>query len=343
MLLYSVIIKLMKKKRKNYGLFSPIIFLCLFLIGLITFIAPKSTPSQKNSDQVLSSSDLPPIFSFRDLISHKLKTTSLIATGDIMLGRYCNVQMLNKKDWKYLFSKTASFTSNADITFGNLEAPFVENCPTTETGMIFCARPESIEGLKFAGFDVLSLANNHILNHGQKGLDQTKNLLEKNNILPSQNEITIYRYNDLRFGFLSFDLVTYPPPRLAVSGEAGQTSLISQITQITPTVDVLIVSLHWGNEYQKQPTKSQIDLAHQIIDSGAKIVIGHHPHVAQPEEKYNNGLIFYSLGNFIFDQPWSEETKKSQLAKIIFEGKNIKSYEIVPIYIENYCLPALLQ
>lgn len=253
--------------------------------------------------------------------------TSLIAVGDIMLGRFVNVQILKAKDWRYPFLKTASLTSSADITFGNLEAPFLDNCPTTETGMIFCGRPEAIEGLNFAGFDVLSLANNHILNYDQKGLDFTQKLLSSSDILysplTSPKDITKLVKNNLSFGFLSFDLVTYP-----------HFSPIPQISQISPTVDILIVSLHWGTEYQKNPTKEQVELAHQIINAGAKIIIGHHPHVTQPTEEYKNGLIFYSLGNFVFDQSWSEETKKGNIAKIVFEGKNIKSFEEIPVYIE---------
>ena len=273
----------------------------------------------------------PPKYSLRDITKRSTQTI-LVSVGDIMLGRYCNVQMLQNKDWKYPFLNIADFTSSADITFGNLEAPIVENCPTTETGMIFCSQPDSIEGLKFAGFDVLSLANNHILNQGEFGLAQTQEILKKNQILPaSPNPLSIKKVNGTSFGFLAFDLVTYPPPRLAVFGEAGR------------AVDILIVSLHWGNEYQKQPAKSQVELAHQIIDSGAKIVIGHHPHVTQPVEEYKDGLIFYSLGNFVFDQAWSEETKKGAIAKIIFEGKKIKSYELVPIYIENFCQPRLVK
>lgn len=243
--------------------------------------------------------------------------------------------MLQKKDWRYPFLKTADLTNSADITFGNLEAPFVQDCPSTETGMIFCARPEAIEGLKFAGFDILSIANNHILNHGQKGLDQTKKLLKFSNILysplSSSNFSSNLSPNDISFGFLSFDFVTYP--KTALPRE--------DLAKWGPTVDILVVSLHWGNEYQKNPTESQKTLAHEIIDAGAKVIIGHHPHVTQPVEEYHGGLIFYSLGNFVFDQPWSEETKKGNIAKIIFEGKEIKSYELIPVYIQNYCQPIL--
>lgn len=258
------------------------------------------------------------------------------------------MQMLKNNDWKYPFLKTADLTSSTDITFGNLEAPIVENCPTTGTGMIFCARPESIEGIKFAGFDILSIANNHILNYGQKGLESTKNILSEgrisfsdpNNITmpvlskalyhPVQGKVEGKQFNNISFGFLSFDLVTYP-----------KTPVIEKVKENISKTDVLIVSLHWGAEYQKEPEKWQKDLAHQIIDSGVKVIIGHHPHVTQPMETYHNGLIFYSLGNFVFDQPWSEETKKGGIAKIIFEGINIKSSELIPIYIQDFCQPVV--
>lgn len=314
-------------KKRRVKIISIVIFAIVFFVFL-SLPKPLSLPTTPIPSQPPSSKHF-----FSSLLNKSLPTT-LIAVGDVMLGRFCNVQMLKNKDFKYPFLKTADFISSADITFGNLEAPMVEKCPTTETGMVFCARPESIEGLKHAGFDILSVANNHILNHGQNGLEQTQNLLSKNGIQSSDsNNVTMKQFNNLRFGFLSFDLLTYPPPRLAVFGEAGQ------IFQLSQTVDVLIVSLHWGNEYQKQPSEWQKVLAHRIIESGAKIIIGHHPHVTQPVEEYDNGLIFYSLGNFVFDQPWSEETKKGQIARIVFEGKEIKSYELFPIYIQNYCQP----
>lgn len=337
-------------RKRKISLLTPTILISFFIIALVfTFLPKNPAPKIPLTSSNISSN---PKSSFFSLLtsrptSHLQPPTSLIAVGDIMLGRYVNVKMLQYNDFKYPFLKTASFTSNADITFGNLEAPIVADCPTTETGMIFCARPEAIAGLKFGGFDVLSIANNHILNYGQKGLDQTKLLLNKNSILYSplsssnfssnnQNNLTIKQLKNLRFGFLSFNLTQ------TSTFDNDRYKWLKAISDNKESVDILIVSLHWGNEYQKSPTEAQKELAHQIIDSGAKIIIGHHPHVTQPTESYHNGLIFYSLGNFIFDQPWSEETKKGNIAKIIFEGKEIKSYEIIPVYIENSSQPNLL-
>jgi len=336
-----------KKRKKEIILITVFVIIFLIFLSFPKSLSPPTMPTPSQSPS--------PKYFFSSLLD-KTPQTTLIAVGDIMLGRYCNVQMLQNKDFKYPFLKTADFISSADITFGNLEAPIVENCPTTETGMIFCSRPESVEGLKHAGFDILSIANNHILNYGQKGLDQTKSLLAQNNIFPSANDLIVKKTNNINFGFLSFDLLTYP-----------NSPVLKKIKDSVSKVDILIVSLHWGNEYQKKPAEWQKTLAHQAVDAGAKIIIGHHPHVTQPAEKYNNGLVLYSLGNFVFDQPWSEETKKGEIAKIIFEGKEInkfdsyeinkfdsaeinkfvsaeiKSYELFPIYIQNYCQPELLQ
>lgn len=296
-------------------------------IVFIIFISPLFSLAPLHSPNFF----LPPEYSLQDFVRPQ-KTTTLIAVGDIMLGRFVNVKMLQNKDWKYPFLETFDLTSSADITFGNLESPIVEGCPTTSVGMSFCAREESVEGLKFGGFDILSIANNHIQNFGQDGLANTQKILTENNLLFSDsNNVAIKQLNNLKFGFLSFDLVTYP-----------NTPVIEKIKENVSRADVLIVSLHWGAEYQKEPATWQKELARQIIDAGAKIIVGHHPHVVQPVEEYKNGLIFYSLGNFVFDQPWSEETKKGQIAKITFEGKKINTYEIVPIYIQDYCQPVVI-
>lgn len=323
-----------------------IILSTVFLILLVAIFYNFNSPISPQ----FPSFPLSPIVNSRSYFPSFPKTqpqTTFVAVGDIMLGRYVNVKMLQYKDFRYPFLKTADILSSADITFGNLESPIVAKCPTTSVGMIFCGRPEAIEGLKFAGFDVLSLANNHILNYGQNGLEQTQNFLSQSNVLYSPlssskssgpGNPTVYQINNLTFGFLAFNLLDRA---LIFTHDREKLSIAKIINDSAKTVDILVVSLHWGNEYDKEPSAWQKDLAHQIIDSGAKIIIGHHPHVIQPTKEYHNGLIFYSLGNFVFDQPWSEETKKGEIAKIIFEGKNVKSYKLIPVYIKDSSQPQL--
>lgn len=242
-----------------------------------------------------------------------------------MLGRYVNVTSQRNQDYRYPFIRTAELLNSADIAFANLETPLIADCPVTATGMIFCAPDKAVEGLVFAGFDVLSLANNHSLNYGKEGQEETMGLLEQSNITPSLQSLMIKTVNGLNFGFLSFDLTVNNRPQPVLDG----------VIEAVPKVDILIVSLHWGNEYQKEPQTWQTTLARQIIEKGARVIIGHHPHVVQPVEEYDQGLIFYSLGNFVFDQPWSEETKKGQMAKVVFTKNGIESYRLFPVYIEN--------
>jgi len=256
-------------------------------------------------------------------------------------------------DFLYPFRKTADFTSKADITFGNLESPFFDKCPVVGSGtFMFCADYLSIEGLKLANFNLLSLENNHILNYGNTSLEQTKQLLSQNNLdYTDAQHLTIKTVNNTTFGFLSFNLTF---------GLKLQVVLEKTKEQIGKA-DVFIVSLHWGEEYKTKPAKWQVDLAHQLIDLGVKVVIGHHPHVIGEIEEYaakrspseapmnigakedNGGLIFYSLGNFVFDQMWSQETREGLVAKIIFEGKNIKDFQTYKVLISDYSQPELIE
>jgi len=267
-------------------------------------------------------------------INDKQPTITLIAVGDIMLGRNVNKKMHEYNDFLYPFRKVADFTSKADITFGNLESPFFDQCPVIGSGTFkFCGDYRSAEGLKIAGFDVLSLENNHIGNYGKNGLTQTMNLLTENDIAYSTfDNLTTKQFNNLTLGFLSFNLT------FGLSKE----KVVETVKENINKVDVLVVSLHWGEEYKTKPAKWQVDLAHQLIDLGVRVILGHHSHWIGEIEKYNNGLIFYSLGNFVFDQMWSQETRKGLVVKIIFEGKETKDYQTFQVLISDYSQPNFL-
>lgn len=258
------------------------------------------------------------------------QSITLIAVGDIMLGRSVNSKMRKLGNLTYPFEKTWEFLKSADLTFGNLESPLVSGCPTTDTGMTFCADPKAIEGLTKSGFDILSLANNHVLNYGQAGLRQTIEILKKENIYPLlQNKEQIVEIKGTKFGFLGFDL----------TGTYNQKQILEKIKETKSQIDILIVSFHWGEEYVQKPSQRQINLAHQTVNSGADLILGHHPHVIQPTEEYKGKLIVYSLGNFIFDQPWSEETKKGLVGKFTFLNKKLIKSEFLEIHIQDFCQP----
>jgi poly-gamma-glutamate synthesis protein (capsule biosynthesis protein) len=197
-------------------------------------------------------------------------------------------------------------------------------------GMIFCADPQSIEGLKFAGFDVLTLANNHIFNYGRSGFEETKELLQDQD-LEGLGEGEFYRtgIEGIKIGFLAMDDVS----------KKLEVAQVEQIEKVAKEVDVLVVSIHWGAEYRSEPTSRQKELAHKLIEAGAKVIIGHHPHWVEGVEEYKGGVIFYSLGNFVFDQMWSEQTRKGVVARIWLEKEGVAGYELLPIRIYDYSQP----
>jgi len=279
----------------------------------------------------------------------------MIAVGDIMLSREVERRMINNEDFKYPFLKTADITRSGDIVFGNLETSIINGRTIQNNEMVFRADLRAVEGLVFAGFNVLSLANNHIMNFGKAGLESTIKILDENNILhigagTSEEEIykpVIKDIKGIKFAFLGF---TYNfDQRKSFNGETyGMANM--EIEKMKESVkkaksknDIVIVSMHAGTEYKTFSNSFQENFARRAIDAGAHLIIGHHPHVVQNVEKYKEGYILYSLGNFVFDQMWSNETRLGVIAEITFQDKKVKSIEFIPVKIYDYSQPAVLE
>jgi len=282
--------------------------------------------------------------------------TTLIAVGDIMPGRTVETKILKYNDWSYPFRETFQITNDGDIIFGNLESPLIEGSPTPAGKMIFRTDPKIIEGLKFGGFNILSLANNHIKNQGTNGIINTIKVLDEAGIkhtgagenITQAEQATIFDINDIKFGILAYLDNSFVPSSYG-AGENNSGSpfmnladLKKDISNLKEKTDIIIISMHAGTEYTNNPNQKQIEFAHTAIETGANLVIGHHPHVVQPVEYYKNGLIIYSLGNFIFDQMWSKETREGAIAKITFYDKEINKLELIPIKIYDYSQPRVL-
>jgi gamma-polyglutamate biosynthesis protein CapA len=263
------------------------------------------------------------------------QTITIITTGDVIPARSVNFKMIDYNNFNYPFENTAEFLQSADIAFINLEAPLIKNCPVTQTGMIFCGHQNFINGLKFSQIDVVNLANNHILNHGVNGAEQTISLLKKAHIKATgypQGDLSIVKVKDFNIGFLGWNLLD----------QFNQKQIINIIKKASVKVDILLVSYHWGQEYVNNPADWQINLAHQSIEAGADLIVGNHPHWIQPLEIYQQKLIIYSHGNFIFDQEWSQATKTGILLKHTFYNKKLVDSQIVPIYIKDFSQPEIL-
>ena len=258
------------------------------------------------------------------------KQTSLIFTGDVMLGRSVMSKSLKVKNPNYPFMNVSEVLKNADIVFSNLESPIIDNCPYSDSGFKFCSDPKMIEGLKYAGVDVVSLANNHILNYGKEGLDKTKKYLDINGVKwVGDGNLVVIEKNKTKFGFLGFNFLEHKP----------QNKDFDLIRNSRRKVDILIIGVHWGEEYAKKANLYQRLLARQLSESGADYIVGHHPHWIQDTEIIGSTKVYYSLGNFIFDQMWSEETKKGLSVNLIFKGKKLERENLLKSYMSNFAQP----
>lgn len=266
------------------------------------------------------------------------ETVSLLAVGDIMLAREVAIR---STDPSWAFENVSSFLQDADITFANLESPTNDYCPPTSTGMIFCAPESQYSGLIENGIDVVSVANNHAGDQKQKGLEVTKSFLQNAHIKAAgYGDPQYIAVGDTTFGFLAYNSVN---PETAGIAWAETERIKKDVAELKNTSDIAIVSFHWGNEYTTKLTNAQKEFAHAAIDSGADVVIGHHPHWIQGIEYYHGKPIFYSLGNFIFDQMWSQKTREGLAVKLTFEDKKLGNVELFPILIENYGQPRLME
>lgn len=259
--------------------------------------------------------------------------------GDLGLGRYITTIARSKNDFSWSFSGVSQILQQNDFNLANLESPIIENCPEGKTGTFtFCGDTRFLPQLKQNKF-IFTLANNHIFNYGQNGFVQTKNFLSLEQIgyyfsHDSSSEFYQTEVNDVSFGFLGFDLVSNP--------QFDHQKIINLISKYNSQVDWLIVSIHWGNEYLPQAESWRINLAHQMIDAGADIIHGHHPHVLQASEIYQNRPIFYSLGNFIFDQNWSEATSTSEIVVLKINKNQITIQKTIPLKIKYNSRPEVV-
>ncbi len=275
---------------------------------------------------------------------------TLVATGDVIPARSVNYQMTTRGDFLWPIRDIAPLLSGADLTIINLESPLVHQCPLTNTGMIFCGDQRFAEALSFAGVDVANLANNHLLNQGWEGIKETEQALHKSGIettgLTTEgtcihqayfcSKKTVKTVKGMRIGVVGYTIV---------GKKVDQEALASDIAAFDNEVDVLVVAFHWGREYSRTPIGEPDDpraVARLVVDHGADVVIGNHPHWIQGMEYYRDKPIFYALGNTVFDQEWSKETKEGIIAEIHFKGSRVGNVTMHPLRIADYGRATLL-
>lgn len=284
----------------------------------------------------------------------------IYAVGDVMLDRGVEY-MIEKEgggDFKFPFLKIAEDLKEADILFGNLEGPISERGIKVGSIYSFRSNPKVVEGLNYVGFDVLSLANNHMFDYGREALEDTMSILKENNIDyigagfndKESFSLNIKKVKNVRIGFMAFTDLGSSNWRAGEENsgmswirEEDIEKIKEDIRKAKEKVDVLIISLHSGNEYEINPTVFQEEFSQSCIEAGADIILGHHPHVVQKIEKYQNGWIVYSLGNFVFDQFFSEETMKGVLLEIVVINGKINKVNSKEVEISQFYQPYLTE
>jgi poly-gamma-glutamate synthesis protein (capsule biosynthesis protein) len=310
---------------KKYWLYFLPIFILIFINGfLITKI--KEEKSELSPRPEIKKQPSP---------TEKPKKITIVAVGDISLAREVNYQIQQQNNPLSPFEKIAPVIKKADLAIGNLESPLINNCPIVRSGFKFCGEDTNVKGITYAGFDSLNLANNHSHNYGLDGYQETKEILRNNDLNYFDSQTINYQtINNLKISLIGFDDTV---------SRVNKENLKNKISQAQQASDLVIVNFHWGNEYKTEPNQRQIDLAYFSIDNGADIIVGHHPHVIQPLRYYQGKPIFYSLGNFVFDQMWSEQTKTGAIGWIEIENDQVVNTRIEKTYMSKCCQPELLQ
>lgn len=288
-------------------------------------------------------------------------TTTFLAVGDIMLSRDVAATTIKSGDMDYPFANIADLLKSTDFNFANLESPVAAPGTTPIVGgnsLTFGAPSSSLAALKTYNFQIINSANNHAFDQGLPGLEYTRTVLDNLGIahegtgdnLEQAWTPAVVTSNGIKICFVGAAYGTNSGGGTAAQyvAEITETNLLkSSILNAKSLCDYTVVTMHAGIEYTATPNQGQMTFAHAAIDDGADIVIGAHPHRVQPIEKYNGKYIFYSLGNFIFDQSFSPDVMQGLTLKITIgkqagtklqgssQAATLLSIQLIPVIIQN--------
>lgn len=344
--------------------------LILFVLFILLACSPKII---RHSGEIIMKGDEPFKEESKDAIEYGYRDSTAIkkiwpkkepavitAVGDVALNFATMKEIIDyrikkygrKAAMTYPFSKVSSEIKG--IGFCNLEAPITKYNlkPFHDKDEIFYfSSPEGSEDiLRYAGFDIVSLANNHIKDAGIEGMFDTYSRLKKINVMPAgigKNIEEALRpvyiwHRGTRIAFFAF--INIIPKSvwadINTPGAAGGSDelLVAAVKKVRDDVDAIVVSIHWGQEVTsdypvQQPEKEQVELGHKLIDAGVSCILGHQSHGLGPVERYKNGIIFYSLGDFVFAGRHSAAHRTSMLVRVSLNGSGLVSYTLIPVNI----------
>lgn len=282
---------------------------------------------------------------------------TLAFTGDVMFGRTVNTHMLaTTPDDPYPFTYTADFLRNFDLTIGNLECVVSRlGSPVDKPpGFILRGDPRAFDRLVNAGFDLVSVANNHSGDYGKDAFLDEWLTLPVRGITPlgggrnkqQAHTPVLKTVRGTTFAFLAYDEIApyYFAATDTTPGHAwlNETDLRADIARARTSADFVITFMHWGIEYVTEENAHQRYLAQVAIDSGADLVVGAHPHVIEPYEFYKGKLIVYSLGNFVFDYMAAEVVRRGHILTLTIQKNRLLDWNFVLTHIGAWGEPSLI-
>ncbi len=341
--------------------FAPLALVCT--LGLVAACAPRATvrpPIETRQEPPLVAvpgpGEAPPP-----------RPITLVAGGDVTLGAHYEewVDGLRAKGeggpavdgWG--FSEVKPLFAGADLVVVNLECPFTARGAPIPKNFNFRARPSTVQVLVDAGVRAVTLANNHLMDYGPEGVEDTLSTLDAAGIahfgagrtLAEARRPAFVEVNGLKIAFLGYLILGEKHPEPAVvwatetsAGVAGHPSdwtvvermVREDVAAARTRADLVIPFFHWGREGSKGPDAYQIALAKAAVESGAAAVLGSHPHVLHGMERVGKAAVFYSLGNFVFGGNWNPRDKDSVLVKARFDRSGYLGAELVPLRTDRF-------
>jgi poly-gamma-glutamate synthesis protein (capsule biosynthesis protein) len=272
--------------------------------------------------------------------------TTLLVTGDVMLTR-------GVPDPTAALAPMRTVLRSADLTVGNLESTLSTDGPPQQGGDSFGGSPVLVPVLEDAGYDALSLANNHTGDYGEQALVRTVDTLRGSRIRPfgAGSDLAraarpaILRAGGTSFAFLGFNaigetpaagpgspgaLCVRMPPRTGPLVESDLARVTRAIRAAHRSADVVVVLPHWGTQYTHQPDPVERTVARRLVAAGADLVVGGHPHWVQGVDAVDRVPVLHSLGNFVFDMDFSAETMEGVVLEATFWGSDLKAVRLLP-------------
>lgn len=295
------------------------------ILGMVIYYSMHSFVKEKTVNNENISTDIPnETTSEINEEQNKTTTISINAVGDCTIGKdpkfgYSGTfnEYYDKYGASYFFSKVQDLFKNDDLTIANLESTFTESDKKEEKTFNFKAPQEYVNILKEGNIEAVNIANNHTFDYGEEGFNDTVKTLKdaKVNYFGYDN-LYLFEKDDIKIGLAGL-YTNYDPNR--------DKKVVDAITKLKEMgANTIIMSFHWGVEYNYNFNKEQQEIAHLAIDNGADLVIGHHPHILQGLEEYKNKFIVYSLGNFSFGGNRNPKDKDTMIFHVDFEYLNGK-------------------